>query len=191
MKHLYLTFLVLIAGCSSITDYQNPEDVGIGNEKYIVANPDIFKVRKKGAYPSYSVATEYLPPDTVTTWFGVTNKYKSAPISSTDKWIVTHTIQSNFIIQSEEYNERQCRFLEGGRNSHWYINPFGWCLSSYEYGIAINSEGRVTIGWVLLPSSRIGGAYRKKFIPLEPTYEQSWIGEKLFLNRANNQILIR
>lgn len=99
-----------LTGCYGMAHYETPPpqvgEFGTGRQP---AKPDVFEVKSKD-FPSYSV-TENIKPPGLTLRSYRNPAVKFTDFEKTDIWKVTHKIGERFIIQSEEFNERQCRFL--------------------------------------------------------------------------------
>src|SRR5437016_3411230 len=65
-------------------------------------NPDEFLV-ESNSYPAYAAQYRVEVPPPVF-------RYRTGPIETTDSWKVTHRIGDRFLIYSEDYQQRQCRY---------------------------------------------------------------------------------
>lgn len=148
---LHMTLLLGLFGCYGMADYQYAEELKKGNAAAIrPTDPDYFAVDSR-SFPRYRAARKIVPPP----WF----KDLTIEILPTDIWHVTHGIGDRSLIQSEAFQDRVCRYLFslppagtwGGR----LIRAENRCEADYLYGIWIDSNGRVTGGWVLLHNPRM------------------------------------
>jgi hypothetical protein len=177
----YLASLILtttLCGCYGMAHYQTAPDValsyGTGAEPVI---PKKFEVESEH-FPIFKVLSALNPPPKISSLKNdmhaqMVNHMQA--ISSSDKWQVTHVIGHRYIIQSKDYNERQCRYLNQlGIGSGGFVNTIGICLRDYDYGIYITQDGKVDGGWELLPSDRIMAVNRYMYMSWEPSKNQGW-----------------
>jgi hypothetical protein len=154
------------------------EKYGTGQQP---VKPDVFLVKSKD-YVSYRVARRLSPP------FYGKQVTETVDIHESDVWKVTHKVEDRFIIQSDEYNERQCRFLDkryqGVRGG--FVNLLGICLRDYGYGIYITPKGEIDGGWELLPH-RLGGANRYMYMFWHPAKNEGWPKGVIFISESRGQ----
>ena len=177
----YWTSLILtttLCGCYGMAHYQKAPDValtyGTGAEP---VKPDKFEVESE-RFPVFKALSALNPPPRIPTlqndMHGQMVNHMEA-IASSDNWRVTHVIGHRYIIQSKEYSERQCRYLNQlGIGSGGFVNLFGTCLRHYDYGIYITQDGKVDGGWELLPSDRIMAGNRYMYMSWESSKNQGW-----------------
>jgi len=135
---------------------------------------DKFKVNSKD-YPAFRLAGNSLvPPVSKLCTFGGCIDIRQTKIEKEDVWHVTHIVNGRYLIQSKEYNERQCRYRAKKGSGYWSVNIFNMCLRSYDFAIYITPEGEVSGGWELLPGHRKGGAERKVFFNMNPSKNTGW-----------------
>ncbi len=178
MRALWLSLIMTVSlcGCYGMAHYKKPPDAaltdGTGAEP---VKPDKFEVRPE-QYPFFNVAAELKPP---LPFPG--SHTEMVEILKEDKWQVTHVIGSRYIIQSKEYNERQCRYLDRlGVGSAGFVNLFGTCLRDYDYGIYITPDGKINGGWELLPSDEIMAGNRYMYMSWEASKNQGWPVDAVF-----------
>lgn len=169
-----LLFLMTACGvASSRAAYESPtkDQVMFGSGATPI-DPDTLQV-DSSAYPKFHVLQQLLPPEIRYKLFTYDITVEMVPIDSSDTWYVTHIFAGRYLIQSDEYNERECRFL-ANRHQGGYVNPFGTCKRDYDYAIYVTPSGEITGGWQLLPGSRMGGTERYTRLSYAPTQDAGW-----------------
>jgi len=179
LKSLALYFFVLfIYGCSAATDYYQVIPPGSDG---MAVKPDKFKV-DSSRHPIFHVSNSLTPPDGETYWISGAEYVPMTSILPSDTWKVTHIYRDLFIVQSEEYNDRQCRYLdEINRNpAGGGVNIFGSCLQAFEYGIYLNEQGEIAGGWELLPGEQKIFSARKMFLAPNDEKTEAWPRRTVF-----------
>ncbi|MBI3343704.1 MAG: hypothetical protein HY028_02345 [Gammaproteobacteria bacterium] len=160
---------VNLYGCYGMAHYQSPPSAVLTDGTGVApVKPDEFEV-KSDKYQRYQASFDFKPPKPSESLRNMVEVRKE------EIWKITHVIGSRYIIQSDEYNERQCQYLNSlGKGTGGFVNIFGVCLSDYDYGIYITADGKVNGGWELLPSDRIMGANRYMYMHWEETKNEGW-----------------
>jgi hypothetical protein len=138
-------------------------------------DPDDFEVNPK-KYSVYRVAQQFTPPDASLCDLGGCVDTKMAPILPSDTWRITHLVKTHYLIESDEYNDRQCHYL----NDHHQnpagggVNIFGHCLQAYEYAIYVTLDGKTDGGWQILPGSQKIFSARETFLGPDDANAALW-----------------
>ena len=163
---------LLLYGCTSATDHFETVPPGSSGK---AVNPDQFRVDSDD-YPDFRVPARTVPPDAETYWIAGAERLSMTPILPSDRWKTTHVYRGFLIVQSEEYNERQCRYLDeidqnpaGGG-----VNVFGVCLQAFEYGIYLNDNGEIVGGWEVLPGKQKVLGARKIYLAPSDGKASDW-----------------
>lgn len=182
MKAIRLTLLTfavsILCGCYGMAHYQKapPEALSHGTGSAPV-KPDQFEV-KPDLYPKYRARLGFKPPPRHPDLL----QFVMVEIHGEDEWHVSHVIGNRYVIQSPQYNERQCRYLNSlSAGSGRLVNIFGRCLRWHDYGIYITSTGKIDGGWEFLPSDRIGGANRYMHMSWSPEKNSGWPADEMFI----------
>lgn len=170
--------LLSVFGCSSATDYYPETPSGSDG---VAVNPDRYKI-DGSQYPIFHTRKSIDAPAGETYWLAGAEYLAMTPILPTDSWRVTHTYKGLLIIQSEEYNDRQCRYLDQiGRNPvGGGVNILGYCLQAFEYGIYVDEQGAITGGWELLPGKQKIFSARNMFLSPDEQGTSLWPEEVIF-----------
>lgn len=179
MKIKVLILLSVVMGaCSSPTDYYRVRPDGSDN---VAANPDKFKV-DSAKYNMYHANKEIQPPKAEIYGLGGKGYVPMTSIVPSDVWMVTHLYKGRYILQSESYNDRQCRYLDKIRRNPagGGVNLLGKCLQAYEYGIYINKSGVIDGGWEVLPGSQKIMSARKMYLAPNMGKTSMWKDKKIF-----------
>ena len=128
------------------------------HQNSIVINPDKLLVEKNESKFNYSFTDLFLPP--LPLWNKGKNSVDSlAIIHLEDEWYVSHKYRKYYIIQSDDYNLRQCKKEQFGD----FINVFGKCKRRNDYGFWILDNN--VIGWANLPGPlRVFSARKVQFV---------------------------
>ena len=76
-----------------------------------------------------------------------------APMLKSDAWRVTHIYDNKYIVESDEYNARECKLLSDTHHYGYSEGWFGGCTQKLNFGIDLEVSGEVSNGWQLLPGS--------------------------------------
>ena len=163
-----------LGACTSPADYMVPPREAV---EYGTGTEPIYTDKLKidvDAYPNYRASREFTPPDSLRYYLGGSRYIPHTPILPSDLWRVTHVFHEYYIIQSDTYNDRQCRYLHAKGDNTGYVNPFNNCLRDTDWGIFIQPDGAVAGSWALLPGPKLGGANRKIFLYRNPRQDPEW-----------------
>lgn len=117
---------------------------------------DSYKVQKASSY--YRFAAPVTPPRAKN--FEEIDLEPSFAVDAlpTDKWLPAFKVNSMTFVASEEYKERQCRWLhENFGKSHktfydgWFFDFYKGCMRDRSYMLVLNAENEV-LGWSRLGS---------------------------------------
>ena len=114
-----------------------------------------------------------MPPDIKYKLFNYDVTVEMVPIDPTDTWHVTHIFAGRYLIQSDEYNERECRLMAKKRQDG-FVNIFGACKRDHDYAIYVTPTGEMSGGWQLLPGPRLGGSERYTRLSYAPAQDAGW-----------------
>lgn len=131
----------------------------------LVVNPD--------NYPKFHVAQSLSPPIIQYDLFHLKFTIEMTTISPSDTWRVTHVFAGRYLIESDEYNERECRFV-AKKKSESQINIFGSCLRQHDYAVFVTPNGEISGGWQLLPGPQLGGSNRYTYLSYAPEKNAGW-----------------
>jgi len=73
-----------------------------------------------------------------------------AKIESTDQWCVTHQFGNYLVLQSEAFNDRQCR-----KSDPRLFNILNNCPRNIDYGLWFESTANKPAGWIHIRHERI------------------------------------
>lgn len=170
---------VALSGCVSEARYRAAPDgaseYGSGSGP---VNSSRFEVRSD-KYPFYAVESVLMPPEAEYCSKLRCAEVPQVPILPSDKWKVTHVFRGRYLIQSDEYNERQCRLLasEGGYGGYSQLGRF--CSPRHFFAIYISPEGSVSGGWELFRA--VGGWGRKEmYMNPHPSKNIGWPAGRVF-----------
>jgi len=137
-----LSALVLVAGCYSLYDYVGPSD---GAYKHgsgpTPVNPGEYQV-DGDLFPEYRVTTTRQPPPFALMDKGVLRIFREPtnPILPTDSWKVRYRFKNFLLVNSIEFDRRECR-----DHSTIPLKKDGTC--NYDWCLYISEGGSVTGGW--------------------------------------------
>ncbi len=165
--------VAMVGACASPADYMKPprEAVEYGSGEPIYT--DQLKV-DSDRYPAYRASRVFVPPNSLQYYLGGSRYLPQTELRPTDIWHVTHVFHEYYIIQSETYNDRQCRLLDSRRDSTGYVDPFNRCLRRIDWGVFIRPDGTVAGSWALLPGPRLTFSTRKVFLYRNPRQDPAW-----------------
>lgn len=148
-------------------------------------DPDKHRV-DSADYPTFRVRRKFKPP----LWKEgpVESQFPMVPIEQSDTWKVTHKINDDlFLIYSESYNERQCRYLadalpRGMAGGHVGIFSNN-CDADYLYQIPITLDGTVKGNWKLFynPKRFIFSRDRYVNMQIDQANVEEWGPQPLFM----------
>lgn len=124
-------------------------------------------------YPRFHLAQTLSPPAIDYLLFGHPVEVEMVPIYPSDTWRVTHIFANRYLIESDNYNERECRLM-AKKHDDGYVNPFGNCLRQHDYAVFITTSGEVSGGWQLLPGPQLGGSNRYTYLSYAPGKNTGW-----------------
>lgn len=149
-----------------------------------IEDPDKYLVNSAD-YPAFRVRQQFDPPKRKVG--AVESEFVMVTIEPTDIWKVTHAVGETYLIYSEAYNDRQCRYLAriapsgyaGGFISRWGGST---CQASHLYHIAITPDGTVRGGWKLLYNPKRFLLARDRYInmQIDPATPANWGPQPLF-----------
>ena len=178
-----LTFVgtSLLFGCSQMVDYTNPPEGAIkyGSGARAV-KPIIYAVESR-KFPKFKVRKQFTPPRNLTVGFD--SHFEMMDLYESDIWNVTHNVNGHYIIQSEEYRDRQCRYLETkGRHGSagGFIPLFSNKCLSERFGIYITLDGYIDGGWQRLPSKQHPS--NREYLNPDPKKNEGWPTGIIFIN---------
>lgn len=192
MKSVYniLCVSLLLAGCvGSAAYYPPPDNALLIQGKPALINPDHYKVNPLD-YPVFLAKNDYLPPAPKKHFAGEVYPLIVDEIMAADVWRVTHVINELWIIQSEQFNERECRLLDKRGYSDGFVNIFNRCLRRIDFGIYVDPNGNVNGGWALLPGPQITFIERETYLYYSQIGSKQWAKFQLVphanIRRKNN-----
>lgn len=169
-----------LAGCLGAADYSSPPpgatEYGSGPRPVY---PDTFKV-SSDSYPRFRAREDFLPPRPEYCYLDSCTHLPITSINRSDQWKVKYVFKGLYIIQSDEYNKRQCFYLEQ-RGSSYAGSMLGYCAMNIDFDIYITTDGVVSGGWELLAGGFAGPEARTYFNP-SPKKNEGWPVGKLFLS---------
>lgn len=175
-RQIFFVFLltISISGCLGSAHYMDPPkgSVASGSGPEPV-NPDHYIVSANN-YPTYQVKNELGPPKAEACMLGGCIKIRHTKILPSDMWYVTHKVENRYVIQSESYNERQCRYLDRNNSYGGWVNLFGKCLRPHDFAIYISPDGVVSGGWELLPGPLKVGKERYMYLNYSNEKNKGW-----------------
>jgi hypothetical protein len=145
-------------------------------------DPDALLINSN-EYPRFHVLQLLSPPEIKYVLFGYAVIVEMVPIYPSDVWRVTHVFVGRYLIESDEYNERECRLM-AKKHQDGYVNPWGKCLRQHDYAIFVTPSGEVSGGWQLLPGPQLGGSNRYTYLSYAPDKNAGWPTGPVF--RASN-----
>lgn len=171
---------------SSAAIYRNPPPgvVQYGSGK-VPVDPDDYAVNP-GKYPAYRAKQDFDSPSAKNCWANFVGSKRGCSllpqtkILRSDVWHVTHVVDGRYLIESDAYNERECRFLSKRGYHAGFINIFGSCLREYNFAIYVSAEGDVSGGWELLPGPTKGGSARYTYLSYAPRKNEGWPSGQVF-----------
>lgn len=127
-------------------------------------------------YPLFHISQQVSPPEIRYLLFGYPVTVEMTQIYPSDTWHVTHVFAGKYLIESDEYNERECRFLAKNypEKNDANVNIFGTCKRQHDYAIFVISNGEISGGWQLLPGSQLGGSNRYTYLSYAPEKNSGW-----------------
>src|ERR1700733_5473027 len=91
-------------------------------------------------------------------------------ILSTDVWMVTHVFKGLYMIESKEYQERECRLkIDGGPTLF-----SDTCHSRHLFAIYTDPAGKLVGGWQLLPGPDKLFSERDVYLDPSPDKTRQW-----------------
>ena len=148
-------------------------------------DPDTLQVNSS-VYPQFHVLQLLSPPEIKYVLFGHDVTVEMVPINPSDTWHVTHLFANRYLIESDEYNDRECRLM-AKKHQDGYINPWGKCLRQHDYTIFVTLSGEVSGGWQLLPGPQLGGSNRYTYLSYAPEKNAGWpVGTVFHISNAQN-----
>lgn len=141
-------------------------------------NPDTLRVNSN-EYPQFHLVQQLSPPEIKYMLFGYEVTVEMVPIDPSDTWRVTHVFAGRYLIESDEYNERECRLM-AKKHQDGYVNPWGKCLRQHDYAVFIAPNGEVSGGWQLLPGPQLGGSNRYTYLSYAPEKNAGWPTGEVF-----------
>lgn len=151
-----------------------------------IEDPDNYLVDSE-IYPVFHAKEKFDPPK----WKvgSGESKFPMVAIEPIDIWKVTRVVGEMYLIHSDTYNERQCRYLmeiapdgsAGGFVSRWGRSRR--CHADYLYHIPIMPNGTVRGGWKLLYNPERFLSSRDRYINLQidPITADDWGSQPLFI----------
>lgn len=149
-----------------------------------IEDPDKYLV-DSAEYPTYRAKQRFDPPKKKIG--AVESEFAMVVIEPADIWKVTHLVDKMYLIYSEAYNDRQCRYLAsiapsgyaGGFISRWGGST---CQASNLYHIAISPDGTVRGGWKQLYNPKRFLLPRDRYInmQIDPSQVADWGPQPLF-----------
>lgn len=149
-----------------------------------IEDPDKYLVDSAN-YPTFRVKKRFDPPKRKVG--AVESEFAMVTIEPSDVWKVTHLVGETYLIYSDAYNDRQCRYLAsiapsgyaGGFVSRWGGST---CQASHLYQIAITPDGTVKGGWKLLYNPKRFLLRRDRYINMQvdPSQAADWSSQPLF-----------
>ncbi|HET7587679.1 MAG TPA: hypothetical protein VFL45_06315 [Gammaproteobacteria bacterium] len=170
---------------SSAAIYRNPPPgvVQYGSGK-VPVDPDDYAVNP-GKYPVYRAKQDFDPPSPRDCWanfVGSKRGCSSLPqtkVLASDVWHVTHMIDDRYLIESDTYNNRECQAL-ATKYAVGLERVFGSYSCQYNFAIYIRSDGTVSGGWELLPSSQKVLSARYTYLSYAPRKNEGWPSGQVF-----------
>lgn len=150
-----------------MADYNGPPP-GATGEWTKPIDPEAVKVDSH-LFPKYRVFSVTEPPRWVSEYKpDFSSRFPMVQILPSDEWVVRHTVNNLFLIESKSYNQRQ-------NDSLREFGP-GSGAGDYLYTIFITKEGLVTGGWKLLhnPKRVILSSDRRTFFSPPPWGNKGW-----------------
>lgn len=176
---LGLILICLLSACgmaSSPAAYEGPPSNAIehGSGSSPIDPDDLAVSSEK--FPQFHVLQQLSPPEIKYLLFGYEVMVEMIPISPSDTWRVTHVFADRYLIESDEYNERECRFLAKNypRANDAYVNIFGSCLRQHNYAIFVTPSGEISGGWQLLPGPQLVLSARYTYLSYAPEKNAGW-----------------
>lgn len=195
MKYLTLVImLIVLTGCASEAAYmQPPPGAVLYGSGPVPLNPDQFKV-DPDKYPAYVAIEKLKPPTTQMCWPGGCLTLEMAEILPTDVWKVTHVFRGKYMIESTQFENKQCNLNLGPSILGTRQNPAGggttWlsrtCQRAYDYVIYITPDGQVAGGWELLPGPGKILEARNTYLSPSPEKTALWPRNFSFVKEINN-----
>lgn len=151
-------------------------------------NPDTLRVNSS-EYPLFHVLQQLSTPEVRYLLFGYPVTVEMIPINPSDTWRVTHVFAGRYLIESDEYNERECRFLAKNypKKNDANVNIFGSCKRQHDYAIFVSPNGEISGGWQLLPGPQLGGSNRYTYLSYAPDKNAGWpVGVVFHVSDAQN-----
>ena len=151
-------------------------------------DPDTLQVNSS-KYPLFHVLQQLSPPEIRYLLFGYPVTVEMIPINPSDTWRVTHVFAGRYLIESDEYNERECRFLAKNypKKNDANVNIFGSCKRQHDYAIFVSPNGEISGGWQLLPGPQLGGSNRYTYLSYAPDKNAGWpVGVVFHVSDAQN-----
>jgi hypothetical protein len=147
----------------------------------VPVNPDKFAVDSK-KYPTYKANGTIKPPATQYCWPEGCAPIEMTNILPTDVWVVTHVFKGLYMIESDEYQNRQCRFklVSAGMGAKQNVDGGGMtsfsktCTSAHLFAIYVDTTGKISGGWELLPGPNILFAERDTYLSPTPGKASQW-----------------
>lgn len=178
-----------MAGCglsSSAAIYRKPPPgvVQYGTGK-VPVDPDDYAVSPE-KYPVYKAQQDFDPPSAQSCWANFVGSNRGCSllpqtkILASDVWHVTHVVDDRYLIESDAYNERECRLLNKKGYSAGSVNIFGSCLRDYNFAIYISADGDVSGGWELLPGPQKILSARYTYLSYAPSKNKGWPSGQVF-----------
>jgi hypothetical protein len=158
-----------------------PPGVKVATPPTNIENPDRYRV-DSASYPTFHVRERFKPP----LW--KEGSFEMVLIEASDIWKVTHKVgEKAFLIYSESYNDRQCRYLadvlpRGMAGGHIGIITKR-CDADYLYHIPVNLDGTVIGNWKLLYNPKRFIFARDRYIDMQidRTAVGGWSKQPLFV----------
>lgn len=171
-----LLFICLLSACSMASSpaaYEKPPSnaVRYGSGSTPI-DPDTLTVHSS-KYPLFHILQQLSPPEIRYLLFGYPVTVEMVQIYPSDTWRVTHVFAGRYLIESDDYNDRECRLM-AKNHQDGYVNPWGKCLRQHDYAIYITPKGEISGGWQLLPGPQLWGSSRYTYLSYAPEKDAGW-----------------